>query len=113
MADPMASSYRRWVNKKGKAVTLRTRTVTGYDDHGDPIESFANSTIYAHVFDETNLLLQTEQGIQPQVAKIIHVPYDTSIAELDHVIIDTVEYVCSVPSVLTTYASCRVTRLTQ
>jgi len=101
------------VNTSGKAVTLRTRTVTGYDSHGDPIEAFTNSTIYAHVFSERNILLQTERGIQPEVAKILHLPYDTTIAELDHVIIDTIEYVCGVPDVQTSYISCRAVRLTQ
>jgi hypothetical protein len=113
MSNSMAETFKRWVNTKGKTVTLRTRTVTGYDGHGDPTESFTNSTIYAHVFEDRSILLQTEQGIQPEVAKILHVPYDTNISELDHVIIDTIEYVCSVPNELTAYISCRVMRLVQ
>lgn len=113
MTDVMAAWFKRWVNKSGKAITLRTRSVTGYDDHGDPIESFSDSTIYAHVFTEQAILIQTEQGVQPQVAKILHVPYDTTITELDHAVIDTVEYVCGVPDVLTSYISCRVVRLVQ
>lgn len=109
----MAASYKRWVNKTGKGITLRTRTITGTDGHGDPTVSFSDSTIYAHVFSERNILIQTGQGIQPEVAKIIHVPYDTSISELDHVLIDSIEYVCGVPDVLTAYIGCRVVRLIQ
>jgi len=112
MVDPMAACYKRWLAKKGKAITLRTRSVSSYDDHGDPVESFTDSTIKAHVFGERNVLVQTDRGVEPHVEKMIHVAYDVSLAELDHVVIDGVEYVCSVPNILTTYISCQVRKLT-
>ena len=109
--DVGAQKFRSYLRMHGKAITLRTRSLGAVDDRGHPAESFTDSTIYADVQEDASSLFQDLIGVRDEVTRIIKVSVDTSIASLDHVIIDGVEYVCKVPDIRTTHIAIRVRQM--
>ncbi len=108
---PAAEQFKAYLIMRNYTITLRTRTEGAVDNQGHKAESFTNSTIYASVHQDHNSLVQRDEGIAAEVTQIIHVAADTTISELDHVIIESIEYVCEVPEVRLSYKAVRVRRI--
>ena len=109
--DPAAQKYKSYLIMRNYTITLRTRTEGAVDDLGHKAETFTNSTIYASVHQDRNSLVQRDEGIAAEVTEIIHMAADTTINELDHVIVEGIEYICEVPDIRFTYKAVRVRRM--
>ena len=88
----MASSFKRWVTRGGTTLTYKTLTEGAVDEHGDPTQSWATSTLHGHVSTIRRELVQKEQGLLTHYTVVVKVPVDAVIHERDHVVISSVEY---------------------
>ena len=108
---PAAEKFKAYLTMRNVTITLRTRSEGAPDVQGHKSETFANSTIYASHYQDNSSLVQRDEGIAAEVTEIIHIAVDTTISELDHVIIEGIEYICEVPDVRRTYKAVRVRRI--